>query len=73
MSVSIAPGLNAQAVTPVPSTSSARLRVSCTTADFAAEYAVHPALGRVAEPEEMLTMRPTPRSSMPGNTARIGR
>ena len=67
------PGLNAHAVTPLPSISSARLRVSCTTAAFADEYAVQPALGRVAEPDEMFTMRPKPRSSIPGSTARTGR
>ncbi len=47
--------------------------MSCTTAAFAAEYAVQPALGRVAEPDEMFTMRPKPRSSIPGSRARIGR
>src|SRR6185503_6068334 len=73
IAVSIPPGLIADAVTPVPSSSSARLRVICTTAAFAAEYAVQPELGRVAEPEEMLTMRPKPRSSIPGSTTRTGR
>src|SRR5438093_10086517 len=73
ISVSRWPGSYAVTVTPVPSSSSASARVSCTTPAFAAPYAESPALGRVDWPEEMFTMRPLPRSSIPGSTMRIGR
>src|SRR6266568_1239760 len=58
ITVSIAPGSYAHAVTPVPSISRPRLRVICTTPALPAEYAVQPGLGRVADPDEMFTIRP---------------